>query len=319
MALSKVNETSQRTNKLSNPSRQNDRVQNTDTNYNSRVMVFGGAVLDIIAKSAQDKCVSSTSNVGTIDQHWGGVGRNIAEALCRLGQAPIFISAVGSDGAGEALVEHCLDLGMSPQGLQFPTGQVTAKYTAILDARGQMLMGIADMNVFDHLDIEEQVFEDAPDLRYVVMDGNISPEKMCQIAQVCHTRNLSLWFEPTSCEKALRAIPCLAQLAFISPNREELEVMARAIRGQDLEAEEGEPQDQDRSLVQVKHHARIVLEEMMAVSSWEKKYAIVSLGQDGVLLGVGKSQNQEIQFKHITLLEDQVLETMQNCTGAGRS
>lgn len=41
-----------------------------------------------------------------------GVGRNVAEAVARCGQPPCFITAVGADSQGQALVDACKQLGM---------------------------------------------------------------------------------------------------------------------------------------------------------------------------------------------------------------
>jgi len=41
-----------------------------------------------------------------VRQSYGGVGRNIADCLSRLGHVPLFISTVGQDVAGTAFVEQ---------------------------------------------------------------------------------------------------------------------------------------------------------------------------------------------------------------------
>jgi len=65
---------------------------NTDT----EVVVIGGINVDI--KSRVDApLVMATSNPGTTTVTAGGVGRNIAESLARLGVRTSLISAVGDD------------------------------------------------------------------------------------------------------------------------------------------------------------------------------------------------------------------------------
>ena len=51
-----------------------------------------------------------TSNPGVLDVSPGGVGRNIAEALGRLGACPLLISAVGADGLGEMVLSRLQQL-----------------------------------------------------------------------------------------------------------------------------------------------------------------------------------------------------------------
>ena len=50
--------------------------------------------------------LSSQTYSGTVRQSYGGVGRNIADCLSRLGLVPLFISIVGHDVAGRAFIEQ---------------------------------------------------------------------------------------------------------------------------------------------------------------------------------------------------------------------
>lgn len=71
----------------------------------------GGAVIDMIGEPERELLLH-TSNPGRVQQHWGGVGRNIAEALTRLTLHPFFISAVGNDIPGTQLLEYSRSIGM---------------------------------------------------------------------------------------------------------------------------------------------------------------------------------------------------------------
>lgn len=65
-------------------------------------IVIGGAVMDLVASSAQGMpLLPRTSNPGQLQLSAGGVGRNIAEGLTRLGSPPLFLSAIGDDALGE--------------------------------------------------------------------------------------------------------------------------------------------------------------------------------------------------------------------------
>ena len=44
---------------------------------------------------------------GRVQQSFGGVGRNIADCLTRLGTEPLFVSAVGGDTHAENLLHSC--------------------------------------------------------------------------------------------------------------------------------------------------------------------------------------------------------------------
>ena len=66
------------------------------------VLVVGGAVLDTKVRTAAAP-VLGTSNPGTASATVGGVGRNIAENLARLGRPTVLVAAVGDDPAGDTV------------------------------------------------------------------------------------------------------------------------------------------------------------------------------------------------------------------------
>lgn len=116
------------------------------------VVVFGGLVQDIIAYGSNPGGnIHHTSNIGHVKHFWGGVARNVAEALHRLGNAPLLVSAVGEDTVGKALIQYCTDTGMSTTGIQCVSDTSSAVYTAVLSKEGELDVAIADMGIFDAL------------------------------------------------------------------------------------------------------------------------------------------------------------------------
>lgn len=144
------------------------------------ITVVGGAVVDYIAapQPGSDLTLGSSSP-GEVRQSFGGVGRNVAHGIANLLQgfsrqhlrrgasagehAPMvsLVSAVGSDSAGRALVKACREAGISSQeivevapaesGKSDPSR--TASYSAILDGRGDLMAGVADMQVLDSMSV----------------------------------------------------------------------------------------------------------------------------------------------------------------------
>ena len=60
------------------------------------VLVIGAAGTDIIGRAAAS-LHSGTSNPGQVRMCYGGVARNVAENLVRLGTETLLITAVGDD------------------------------------------------------------------------------------------------------------------------------------------------------------------------------------------------------------------------------
>lgn len=88
--------------------------------------------------------VPGTSNPARQHEAFGGVARNIAENLARLGERVMLTCAVGSDAAGRALLEHARGLGIDTRTTLVTEG-ATGTYTAVLDQHGDMVHGMADM------------------------------------------------------------------------------------------------------------------------------------------------------------------------------
>ena len=71
------------------------------------VLVIGAASVDIKAR-ARGPLQRDTSNPSSIRFSLGGVARNIAENLARLGVHATLLSAVGTDHFGQRILEHTL-------------------------------------------------------------------------------------------------------------------------------------------------------------------------------------------------------------------
>ncbi|XP_056161053.1 pseudouridine kinase-like isoform X6 [Syzygium oleosum] len=68
-------------------------------------VIIGGMVLDIHALPLSPTAPGTTTP-GKVHYVLGGVARNIADCMSKLGGKPFFISAVGHDMAGNRLLEH---------------------------------------------------------------------------------------------------------------------------------------------------------------------------------------------------------------------
>jgi pseudouridine kinase len=77
-------------------------------------MVFGGALVDQVASpiNRQKRLILGSSNPGIMKNSYGGVGRNISEAVARAGVPVSLVSAVGDDGAGHGLLRHAEEHGV---------------------------------------------------------------------------------------------------------------------------------------------------------------------------------------------------------------
>ncbi|TIN34992.1 MAG: winged helix-turn-helix transcriptional regulator, partial [Mesorhizobium sp.] len=113
-----------------------------------RMICIGGAVLDRKYHARKD-LIFGTSNPVDGYRSFGGVARNVAENLVRLGVDVSFVSIVGDDETGRSLVRHLRDLGADVSQVITTTERPTAEYAAILDLNNDLVLGIADMEIFE--------------------------------------------------------------------------------------------------------------------------------------------------------------------------
>lgn len=114
------------------------------------IVCVGAANLDRKLR-ALGPLAMGTSNPASAIESFGGVARNIAENLARLGAAVSLITAVGNDTAGRALLAHAQETGIDTRGALRLDDAGSGTYTAVLDAGGQMAVALADMALYDRI------------------------------------------------------------------------------------------------------------------------------------------------------------------------
>ena len=185
------------------------------------VLVVGGANLDLLARS-RSALHLHTSNPGTSTGTPGGVGRNIAENLARLGTTTRLVLAVGDDLSGAELLERTQAAGVET--FEVPWSGATGTYTAILDADGSLLAGIADMAATASIrprDIESR-WVGAAD--WLVLDGNLSPDTLAHALSCADDSGVPVVLDPVSAPKARLIAPLLAdaRVHTLTPTLDEL-------------------------------------------------------------------------------------------------
>ena len=212
-------------------------------------IVVGGAVADLVASPAAGSTVLlRTSSPGTLRVSPGGVGRNIAEGLARLGTHPLLLTAVGDDAFGDQLLSHAASLqgemgvgsyryggegggesggeggggfggsggvcGIDVSRVLRVSGERTATYTAVMDHTSDLIAAIADMDVHRHVTPEYvrtalgSALDGAP---LCVADANLSGAALQELARLAAASQTPLWLEPVSVSKAHAACCSLVE------------------------------------------------------------------------------------------------------------
>ncbi len=157
------------------------------------ILVAGGANLDRVAKAAGPVAMGS-SNPVTVRESLGGVARNVAENLVRLGLPVRLMTVVGDDPQGAALLEQARALGIDTSPTLAVPGCPTGTYTALLQPDGEMVLAMADMGVMDHFTMEalQERRSHWASTRRRVLDGNLPPEVLAALVEDSRERGAML-------------------------------------------------------------------------------------------------------------------------------
>ncbi|MGI5192613.1 PfkB family carbohydrate kinase [Streptomyces sp. CA-288835] len=192
------------------------------------VVVVGGANIDIKVRSLAP-VQHRTSNPGRSNTTAGGVGRNVAENLARLGTPTHLIAAVGRDAAGGRLLGDTQAAGVRVDHVHRST-HPTGTYTAVLDADGDMVVAISDMAATDALTPQDlqQARELIANASLLVLDGNLPADVLTYALDIAHPADVPTVIDPVSAPKAALLAPLIARerpIFALTPNLEELEAI----------------------------------------------------------------------------------------------
>lgn len=190
------------------------------------VILIGGAGIDLIGRLESD-LHPGTSNPAKIRTSFGGVARNIAENLSRLGQQAILVTAVGEDYNGERLINQADEAGIDTSYILKTDQHPTGSYLGVVNPAGVLQFALDDINATRMLTPKYirslwQVFKEAS---LVVVDANL-PEKTLQtIFSQAQKAQIPVCADPTSTSLAQRLLPFLSQLHMVSPNSGEAGIL----------------------------------------------------------------------------------------------
>ncbi len=189
------------------------------------VVTLGGASMDVHG-SPNAALRPRDSNPGTVQMSPGGVARNIAENLARLGIDCRLIAALGDDHYGDLLVRQGRAAGIDMQYVLRLDGQATSTYLSVLDESGDMIVGISDMSVLNKLDAErlqhhERLLRQAA---VIVIDTNLGDSALAYLTGKFAEQ--VIFVDTVSTTKAVRIKPYLNAVHTILPSRIEAEELS---------------------------------------------------------------------------------------------
>lgn len=189
------------------------------------ILVIGGANIDVMARSSYGDLVLEESNKGEVDFGCGGVGRNIAENLGRLGLAPQFVSIFGDDMLGQRLQQSCADGGVRLEHAIILKGANTDSYVSIHDGTGEMHVAMHQMGLIDSLTpaIIETINPVIATADALVLDANLPANTLASI--FARATDKAVFCDCVSALKATKLIPFLDQITCLKANMNEARVL----------------------------------------------------------------------------------------------
>lgn len=192
-------------------------------NDSEQIVCIGGANVDR-KFYIKDKVQLATSNPVQSTQSPGGVARNIAENLGRLGLEVSLVTTCGADTDWK-FIEESSSLYMKLEHVTSIPGMATGSYSAILDSSGDLVIALADMEVYDSLLTDLIVKFDGllSQSKCIVADLNCPKETLQYLCHFAKNQQRPLILIPVSSPKMKHLPDDLSGVTWIITNRDETE------------------------------------------------------------------------------------------------
>jgi pseudouridine kinase len=192
------------------------------------VLVIGAAGVDIVGRSRGDLNPGSSSP-GHIRSSFGGVARNVAENLARLGQPVTLLTAVGADTTGDQLLEQTSAAGVDVCAVLRYPDYSTDSYLAVVNSAGKLQFALDDMRAIsalssDYIRQQAALFEQAS---LLFVDANLPKDTLRTAISLARQAGLPICADPTSTGLAIRLRPYLPRLHLITPNSAEAAILCQ--------------------------------------------------------------------------------------------
>lgn len=189
-----------------------------------KVLVVGGANTDIVG-APDARLRARDSNPGHVTHAAGGVARNIAENLARLGVQTVLVTAFGDDAHGAMRRQECASLGIDVGRGVLTPGIPGSVYLALLDDTGDLAAAVSDMRALEAMGPEmmDDALEGIGELGALVLEANLRGDTLARIRQI--EPQAPLFLECVSVAKARRLTPLLPSAWAVHANIAEAEAV----------------------------------------------------------------------------------------------
>ena len=190
-----------------------------------KITVIGAANIDLIG-FAKEKLIYKDANIGTLETILGGVGRNIAENLARLGLGVEFLCVLADDEFSKRIIDSCNKLDISIKHSITIKDSGTSVYMAIMNHHNDLALGLSAMNIYNT--IPDTFILNSLDViaqnTYCILESNM-PTNILELTTDRLT-DVRFALETVSAKKALKAKSILHKLYILKCNLLEAELLS---------------------------------------------------------------------------------------------
>lgn len=184
------------------------------------VTLIGAANIDIQGFTFE-KLITGDSNPGRVRVCPGGVSRNIAENLSKLGVKVELITAIGGGPNGKYIVSSCEKSGIGINRSLVLPDKESSTYLAIMDEKGDMALALSDMSISDEITVEyiKKVKDVLEKSSIIEIDPCLSTEVIQYIIQ--EFKDIPIYLDPVSIGKSRKIKNSLGGIHTLKLNKME--------------------------------------------------------------------------------------------------
>ncbi|TIV65610.1 MAG: carbohydrate kinase [Mesorhizobium sp.] len=193
-----------------------------------RILALGGAHIDRRGQ-VSGVYVPAASNPGIMREDVGGGVFNALRSVVKRGVSASLLSVRGGDAAAETVAAAIAGAGIDDLSVVF-LDRTTPSYTALIDGEGELIVGFADMGLYD-LAFPKQIRrakarEAIAGVDAILCDANLPTAALERL--VAQAGGVPVFAIAISPAKVVRLAPLLGNLSLLFMNRREAAALAGA-------------------------------------------------------------------------------------------
>ena len=205
---------------------------------NSQVVVVGAATIDTKGRGLSAFAPGS-SIPGHIRVSVGGVARNVAENLARLGVTTTLLTAVGDDASGRRILQRTTEGGVDIEHVLVRPQSRSGAYVVIMDETGAPFVSVDDLEIIQaitprYIYARRGLIQQAD---MIVFDANLSSPTIDSLVGLAKKYAIPICADPVSAVLAPRLRDYLADLHLVTPNSTEAQALTGLPAARRSEAE----------------------------------------------------------------------------------